>query len=68
MTKLTDDYDDDDDRVSCRICGPDCCGPCHDFCSCRHCWNGWKQVPFLTRLRWRIAYFWRVQVVRRQLW
>lgn len=43
-------------------------GPCHDFCSCRYCWRGWSGIPFRTRLRWRLAYIWRVTIVRRQAW
>jgi hypothetical protein len=31
-------------------------GPCYDFCSCRLCWRGWANIPFRTRLRWRIDF------------
>lgn len=37
----------------CKRCDGPCEGPCFDYCDCRHCWNGWKGVSLLTRLRWR---------------
>lgn len=39
----------------CKRCEGPCEGPCYDYCACSHCWNGWKDVSFLRRLRWRIA-------------
>ena len=38
-------------------------GPCYDLCSCATCWNGWKMIPFRTRLRWRLDYIWRIEIL-----
>jgi hypothetical protein len=47
--------------------GPQDDGPCYDLCMCRHCWRGWSDLSFRSKLKYRIAYIWR-DSVRRKSW